>query len=323
MTVQYRPWLPQNAIKPHELASIIDDAVLEWSECWSPALKFDRLKLLKNQGSSQSYSGAPLPHNKIARGTSKTAGKEGIGKEEGVKAAIAKDAKDAKAKAAKSKEIKNRQKIAAKKKIHLQYHLLSEELAIGYTPDVTLSLALKLLGIDIPAARVSQIDKPVLLKLSELCLRDLRARIRKVLADWLNRDADMPDFAKKKTDLASLQDGFWSGEITSKCKTFRLGFAMHENILIRHRQASIQQAHLNNQAMNRNDAVGACMVDIGAKLGTAVLTFSELNDLEIDDVLILDSAVEANVDLVVNGQVEAVAACALQQDKDGFQLEIK
>ncbi|WP_164119023.1 flagellar motor switch protein FliM [Sphingorhabdus sp. Alg239-R122] len=277
----------------------------EWGHAWFPSLDFCDLKLSKKQEPSK-----------------KTPGTNGKNLDKGASKAVKKTAA-VPTKAASKNGLKL--EVPAQKKAKLLYRFFGGEMAIGYCENAELELALLLLGMDMPVTRISQADKSVLLTLGKRCLDDLYDRITTTLSDVLKNPSGFPDTAPMETANAMLSDSFWSGEVVGKnqVRSIRLGFAVHEDVLIRHRLRMSKPLHRNTQLTDRMHAIGDCAVTIGGRIGATSLSVAELNALEAGDVLILDQSVEDNIELTVDGNAGAIPACTLRQNEDGFYLEIK
>lgn len=158
-----------------------------------------------------------------------------------------------------------------------------------------------MLGADLTRKRVSRNDKAVLSSLGRICFDDLQAEFDALEASY---------------------GAHWSGGAAGICchvaavpEQAAFDILIPANAAISLRMGAIPGARStdHDDLLGRDQQIGRVQVEMGARIGMAKLTAIELDNLVCGDVIVTNTPVDAELDLVVDGRVQRGVKCKYER----------
>mgnify|MGYP001792004992 CR=1 FL=1 len=177
--------------------------------------------------------------------------------------------------------------------------------------EAEITLALAILGAERESPQTND-DRDLLQKLGKCVIDDLEARIAETLP---HEEVFVHDrLAISSPRLFSLLIGpIGEAQIALECPIAQL---------VRMTRGTYSNAAIAPQMTTCAEALADQTVEISARLGSARNSLKDLAELEVGDVLLLDSAPDQPSDLMVNGKRSALSF-TIVDDHDAYTLEFQ
>ncbi|PTS90557.1 hypothetical protein DBR17_01145 [Sphingomonas sp. HMWF008] len=196
-----------------------------------------------------------------------------------------------------------------------QMLLLDRDLGLAVSGDATAILAGAMLDRDVPTDVQTDADRRVFVEMVRICLEDLCRR----LAEAFRFDASAR-WERFPGDTASVPDGVLVCGLGIESHAPLMRFMVAPDTLVEMAKAGLPPPERGRPLAGIACGLAAQAVSVSAQIGRCSLTLADVAGLNIGDVLVFDRALDAPVDLVVNGAGPPLARCTIVQNDDRFDL---
>lgn len=195
--------------------------------------------------------------------------------------------------------------------------MLDRELAVCLSADARTLLSGAMLNLDVPGDGRSEADDRLLDDLTQACLDDLCRRLAETFR--LDTGARWERFTVDTVPVLEAPQVCAVG-VDSDAPMLRM-------LVARDMLVGLAKAHLPPRGKPMPLAgiasgLAAQSVTVSATIGRCPLTLADVAGLGVGDVLIFDRALDAPVDLVVDGTDRPLARCTIARTDDRFDLTL-
>ena len=169
----------------------------------------------------------------------------------------------------------------------------------------------QLLGADVPIMETNNAGTLVLDRLLEDCLSDLSAAMTDIFdgaADSVSTEAGVSGETVYRANLVDQND-------------IKIGLLfISRAAIIAFSKRRIPQTKAEGEIVSRWLAVDDTKLEVDSRVGGATISFSDLEGIQIGDVIALDRGLTDKVDLSINHRMVARQSCWLDSSHEGLSL---
>lgn len=195
-----------------------------------------------------------------------------------------------------------------------RWHLLDEEVALGFADGDMTGLGALVLGVA-PETTRRDADRELLEKIGGECADDLKRQ----LIEFLRLP---PGQAWRTTDGIAALEPVWSIDLAGKGKAPHLHLEIGDARFTRLAKEHLPAARPGAAIGDAQSAVLALPLDLSALLGRCSLTVAELENLSCGDVLVLDGTTTAALPLAIEGALAPRGSAQVIRQDAGLALQI-
>lgn len=197
------------------------------------------------------------------------------------------------------------------------FSIFGGQLAITKSAEMDAQICQELLGYDQHQVTISPGDQIVLDEIAKASIEDLKQELC-MMFDVAYRSAD----SSAELTSAPFNQHLWSCKVKDVSGKIEFSLALGKDMVIESVKSRIPATSGKEALSQRLQSIGNVRVKVGAHVGTSKLTVSEMTQLEVGDVLVLDKDLESPMNLTINGDI-LPQRLILNRNTDRLALQVK